>query len=179
MAVVAFEPGDAAGFGQDSMPNIVLGPPRGGGDRNGSLDVLSLGVGGEIVLELGSEAIDGPGSDLLIFENPFRFGGTMMFTEPATVSVSLDGEVFVDFPCDFEQPPYAGCAGLMPVHANADQNDLDPTRSDESGGDAFDLASIGVDRARFVRIRDSGVERGFTAAGQGGFDLDAIAVVSR
>ena len=51
---------------------------------------------------------------------------------------------------------------------------IDPTDPDVAGGDAFDLADIGVDSARFVRITDSG----FNVAGYGGitggFDLDAV-----
>ena len=41
--VVSFTPGDAAGFGSDAMPGVVLGPPLGRGESAGSLDVLSLG----------------------------------------------------------------------------------------------------------------------------------------
>jgi hypothetical protein len=44
-----------------------------------------------------------------------------------------------------------------------------------AGGDAFDLATLGVRRARFVRVRDSGSN--YYSAPSGGFDLDAIAVV--
>src|SRR5438309_1685943 len=49
--VVSFNPGAHAGFGQDGLPGVVLGPPRGGGDGMGSLDVLSLGREGTLVLE--------------------------------------------------------------------------------------------------------------------------------
>jgi hypothetical protein len=45
-----------------------------------------------------------------------------------------------------------------------------------AGGDAFDLADIGLQRARFVRIRDSG-ENPYEGTA-GGFDLDALAVVN-
>ena len=61
IAVVAFEPGEQAGFGQDRMPDVVLGPPRGTGVAVGSTDVVSLGVGGSIVVELGVAAVDGDG----------------------------------------------------------------------------------------------------------------------
>ena len=69
--VVSFTPGEFAGFGQEGLPHIVLGPPHGAGAGMGSLDVLSLGRGGDIVLELGLLLVDGPGVDLLVFENPF------------------------------------------------------------------------------------------------------------
>ena len=42
---MSFEPGGNAGFGQDQLPDVVLGPPMGKGTSRGSLDVLSLGVG--------------------------------------------------------------------------------------------------------------------------------------
>ena len=64
--------GDNAGFGQEEFPEIVFGPPDGRGNSSGSLDVLSLGAGGEIVLGFGDRAIvDGPGPDFIVFENSF------------------------------------------------------------------------------------------------------------
>ena len=49
--IVSFEPGEGAGFGQDKLPDIVLGPPRGHGKLEPSDHVLSLGKGGKITLE--------------------------------------------------------------------------------------------------------------------------------
>lgn len=176
-AVVSFEPGSGAGFGQERMPDVVLGPPQGRGDRMGSLDVVSLGNEGTIVLELGRTIVDEPGVDFVVFENPF-LSGSLMFVEPGFVAVSEDGETFVELPCAFDEAPdYAGCAGVKPVFAHASQNDLDPTDPESAGGDAFDLAAFGVARARFVRIRDAGVSPGL-GGGSAGFDLDAIAVVN-
>lgn len=176
IGVTAFEPGPGAGFGQDRMPDVVLGPPRGGGVLAGSTDVVALGVGGTITLELGVAAIDGPGPDLIVFENAFHVGGrATTFAEPAIVEVSDDGATFVAFACAHDQAPeYAGCAGVAAVHASP-ENGIDPTDPQAAGGDAFDLADVGVARARFVRIRDAGggAEGGDTA----GFDLDAVAVV--
>ncbi len=178
IAVASFEPGEQAGFGEDALPDVVLGPPRGGGDAMGSLDVLSLGVGGSIVLELGVEAVDGPGPDLLVFENAFRAGGTgPLFAEPGHVAVSADGAHFTEWPCAPEADGFPGCAGVSAVYANAETNEIDPLDPAAAGGDAFDLADLGVARARFVRIRDSGIDRGFGSP-SGGFDLDAIAVVN-
>jgi len=177
VAVMAFEAGEQAGFGQDRMPDVVLGPPRGTGVAVGSTDVVSLGVGGSIVVELGVTAVDGDGPDLVVFENAFRRGGTgPLFAEPGQVGASEDGITFVDWPCDAEAEGFAGCAGVSPVHANADENDVDPTDPSEAGGDAFDLGAIGLARARFVRVRDSGIDYGFGAP-TGGFDLDAVAVI--
>lgn len=174
--VVSFEPGAGAGFGQEDMPDIVLGPPHGAGDAQGSLDVVSLGTGGEIVLELGRAATDGPGPDLVVFENAFVVG-TITFAEPGIVAVSDDGESWATFPCDPEaSPDYPGCAGVSPVYADPDENDIDPTDPAAAGGDAFDLADVGLERARFVRIRDAGGETGLGGESEG-FDLDALAVL--
>jgi hypothetical protein len=64
-----------------------------------------------------------------------------------------------------------GCAGVSPVWLNR-ENGLDPADA-ASGGDRFDLASVGVDAARYVRVRDTGVNP--AGATSSGFDLDAIA----
>ncbi len=175
--VVDYTPGAGGGFGADKLPDIVLGAPRGAGLRSGSTDVLSLGTGGSLTLELGLAAVDGPGTDLLIFENAFRISGsTALYVEPARLEVSDDGTTWTAFPCDSLAAPYAGCAGLAPVLANADANALDPQDPGAAGGDAFDLATIGVARARFLRLTDAGHGR-MDGAGTDGFDLDAVAVV--
>lgn len=171
--VVSFTPGAGAGFGQGSLPDVVLGPPQGGGAGAGSLDVLSLGNGGEIVLELTDLAlVDGPGVDLLVFENPFA-----SFTETGVVAVSDDGTTWHEFPCAASDRAggFPGCAGVRPVYANPETG-ISATDPAVAGGDAFDLAALGVSRARFVRIRDSGAN-GYGGT-SGGFDLDAIAVVN-
>lgn len=168
--VVHFLPGENAGFGADLMPDVVLGPPLGRGEFAGSLDVVSLGLEGELVLELADPPLmDGPGVDLLVFENAF-----VGFQEPGEVSVSQDGETWDVFPCEGEAP-WTGCAGRTPVLANPNRNDLDPTNPATAGGDGFDLADLGLEQAQYVRIRDIG--GGEYLANTGGFDLDAIAVV--
>jgi hypothetical protein len=176
-AVVEFDPGPGAGFGQEGLPCIVLGAPRGAGSRAGSLDVVSLGAGGAITLRLGIAAVDQPGPDLLVFENPFVLGaGPDTFAEPGQVEVSEDGETFQAFPCDADdrEAGYPGCAGVRPVLAGPGAPEIDPTEPTAAGGDAFDLAELGLDRASFVRITD----RAGTGGGMSsGFDLDAIAVV--
>jgi hypothetical protein len=176
ISVVDYDLGEGAGFGEAMLPDIVLGPPRGGGLSMGSVDTLSLGLQGSIVVELGAIAVDGPGPDLIVFENAFHFAGTTLFTEPGIVSFSEDGRTWIEVPCDVESPELTGCAGRAPVFANAETNDIDPTDPNLAGGDAFDLANVGVTRARFVRIVDGGIDRGF-GGDNVGFDLDAIAVV--
>src|SRR5262249_14689434 len=117
-AVVSYHVGAGGG-------GAVGGPPRGGGAFTGSLDVFSLGLGGQIVVEFRDNVvIDGPGPDFTVFENAFlQTGMTTLppFAEPGTVSVSADGVTWATFPCALDQGPYyPGCAGVYPVFANAD-----------------------------------------------------------
>lgn len=174
-SVVTFEPGPGAGFGADKMPAIVLGPPHGAGAKAGSLDVVSLGKGGTIVLGFdGVEIVDGPGADFVVFENPFTG-----WIETGEVSVSADGQTWATFPCAAADKAggYPGCAGVGPVHAAPD-NAIDPAAAAAAGGDAFDLADLGLPRARFVRVRDSGANGADKyLAPTGGFDLDAVVAI--
>ena len=174
--VLSYEPGPGAGFGQAKFPEIVYGPPIGGGTANGSQDVLTLGGGGEIAFGFGGNAIvDGPGADFIVFENPFDIAGdpTDPYAEPGVVSVSEDGVTWVDFPCAKDTYPYTGCAGWHPVISNL-ANGISPFDAATAGGDPFDLADVGLTRARYVRIRDVSFKG---ASPTEGFDLDAAAIV--
>ena len=177
-AVVSFEPGDGAGFGQDRFPSVVLGPPVGVGPDNGSLDVLSLGRQGRITLRFTDVGlIDGPGVDLLVFENAFSVPGAGTWAETGAVEVSEDGASWRAFSCAATEVDagYPGCAGVRPVQANP-ANGVSATDPAVAGGDGFDLATVGLSRARYVRITDTGAN-GY-AGTSGGFDLDAVAVVN-
>jgi hypothetical protein len=177
--VVSFEPGAGAGFGQDRLPDIVLGPPTGKGKQAGSLDVLSLGKGGSIVLGFEHHAIaDLEGPDLVVFENPFWPGGdaSAVYAEPGEVSVSEDGESWLAFECGFDREGSSveGCAGVTPT-LEYDASSGDPLVWETTGGDTFDLADLGLKLANFVRIRDvSGAGEAPTA----GFDLDAVGILN-
>ena len=187
--VVSFDPGSGAGFGAALLPGIVQGLPTGDSDSQGSFDVVSLGEGGSITLEMGCPINDGEGVDFVVYENAFfialpgednELTEPLVFGEPAEVSVSVDGEEFVAFACTPNRQRddgVNGCAGGAPVLANA-RNGL--TGTPEGGGDGFDLAGLDVDDDLlsdgfgFVRI----IDRGPGGAGDNvGFDLDAIAVV--
>lgn len=169
--VVEVSLGHNAGFGEEAD---VLGPPEGSGELAGSLNALSLGQGGVITVRLGTPAVDGEGPDLIVFENAFRFSGGI-FKEPGQVSVSADGESWVSFSCADDDEELTGCAGLEPVFAHPD-NDLDPRDPEEAGGDAFDLADVGVSDALFIRIEDVSI-RPASELNNAGFDLDAVAAV--
>lgn len=172
--VESFTPGPGAGYGQDRFPEIIYGPPHGAGDHGGSTDVLSLGEGGAIVIGFGGNAVvDGDGADFIVFENAFLAGGKP-FKELAQVSVSEDGAAWTEFPCKQDALPYDGCAGWHPVYSSPNNN-VSPTDPVAAGGDVFDLATIGVKKARFIRIVDLQTIAG--KDGTTGFDLDAVAVV--
>jgi hypothetical protein len=176
-AVVEFDPAEATVFGHDKLPEIVLGPP------GGIFDVASLGCDGTIVLEFDEPGIvDGPGADLIVFENAF----TEDFPEPGEVAVSEDGLTWSVFAC--EPISLAGCAGVHPTLAQPGTQ-IDPTDPAVAGGDAFDLAALAspLERVGFVRIRDRSREHWDAVGelsycdpgnhGSGGFDLDAVVAV--
>jgi len=175
--VVSFEAGACSGFGQAELPQIVEGPPVGGGTSQGSTNVVSLGVGGSIVLSFAPNAIvDGPGDDFVVFENAFWVAGNSnaVFAEPGEVSVSDDGTTWLTYPCTATagNPPYGKCAGVSPVLSPP----ASPTDYPACGGDAFDLQDLGVTHASYVRIVDHSGET-CTSGNQAGFDLDAIAIL--
>lgn len=176
--VVEFQFGTGQDFGQDKFPTPVLGPPRGGGCCAGSTDVTSLGDGGWVVLEFGKgRVVDGPGPDFIVFENAFvpqGAGADEVFAELGRVSVSEDGETWASYDCAARSYPYGDCAGWHPTLANVDSNDVDPLNPEAAGGDAFDLASLGLASARYVKIEDVPEAEG----GVGTFDLDAVALVN-
>ncbi len=174
--VVRFEPGEGASFGHEGLPGVVLGAP------GGTLDVASLGCEGEIVLGFeGAGVPDGPGPDLVVFENPF----SEAFPEPGEVSVSVDGETWFVFACD--PVTLEGCAGVGLTLADPGSG-IDPGDPELAGGDAFDLSSLAEAPAEvfFVRVVDRSREY-WSARGQdycdpgqggsGGFDLDAVVAV--
>lgn len=178
--VVSFEPGEGAGFGGDEMPGVVLGPPDGRGVLSGSQEVVSLGDGGEIVVGFGDrEIVDGEGADFVVFENPFWPQGDheQVYAELGEVSVSEDGETWHTFECTYgvdDDPPYPGCAGWTPT-LEYDAEEVVPLDPSLTGGDAFDLADVGLERARYVRIRDLW---GIGVEPMVGFDLDAVGLVN-
>lgn len=178
--VVSFTPGECAGFGAAKMPGVVEGPPLGAGDQMGSLDVVSFGKGGEMIVRFDG-IVDGPGPDFIVFENAFYAGGdpTKIAADLAQVGVSEDGVTWHDFPCTpGDAPPFGTCAGWRPVHSSP-TNGISPFDPDHAGGDPYDLADLGLAAIRYVRIQDRATEGcpdgGATTTA--GFDLDAIAVL--
>jgi len=227
--VAEFSPLSANGFGAANLPDAVLGPPAGSGGAGGSTRVVSLHArandgtspgpfGGSITIEFRDNLIvDGPGVDFTVFENVFRKWITSVpgveerFMEPATVAVSQDGFTFYTFPFDFVphynpdntincSNPFCyqfGFAGVTPTLSQGISPD--PTDPAASGGDSFDLETLGVpglDWVRFVKITATGdnaitdingdpvrhiddpVFLTLTGEGKSGFDLDAVTAVN-
>jgi hypothetical protein len=162
----------AFGPGQDhnqvgGFPDALYGPPVAGSPSS----VVSLGNGGHVVVAFGESVIvDGPGVDFTVFENPLA-----SFRELATVAVSDDGIVWYEYPCTAARnaSDYGYCAGVNRVWSTP-TNGVDPLDPAVSGGDSYDLADVGLQRARFVRITD----RPDLIGDDGVFDLDAVAIVN-
>lgn len=146
---------------------------------------------------------DRPGPDFIVFENAFFVGSVptsdaddfTVFDEPGIVEVSLDGQEWRRFPFDAtalaavagrsvnrqEQRSLQGLAGITPTFSGnwtvADDLQLWDSSGtggvSGAGGDAFDLAAVGLAQARFVRITDAGTHNGPSGSAEG-FDLDAV-----
>ena len=112
---------------------------------------LSLGDRGEVVLrvENGGQVFNGSGADFSIF-GTLTFDLANIERNPALVQLGQIGVAWNNdkneykwFPCNAEKlslNELRGCAGL---------------KTQQSGGDQFDLALIGVSAARFIKIRDT------------------------
>lgn len=124
-----------------------------------------------------------------------------VFAEPGAVAGSEDGVTFVEFPYQASAlslvgsgndgtpssalPLLAGLAGITPSFTGNwtildDPDGWDPAGSggvSGAGGDAFDLADIGLQTVRFVRIIDLGLPTGSAGPAEG-FDLDAVVALN-
>jgi hypothetical protein len=151
--------------------------------------------------------VDGAGPDLIVFENGFFRGSVpaspdqdySVAADLARVQASADGVHFFEFP--FSEEALArvqgdtisktlalelvGLAGITPTFTGNWTVPDDPFLWDASGvggisgagGDAYDLARVGLAEARFVRIIDSGAPTGFAGPSEG-FDLDAVVALN-
>ncbi|MBD1210208.1 MAG: hypothetical protein H9535_17375 [Ignavibacteria bacterium] len=174
--------GTGQSFGREQFPRNVLGLP----DTSARADrpavtaeaVCSLGLGGEIIIGWkNAMLLNRTGADFTVFENVFLYFGERRYAEPAKVAVSQDGVRFVEFP--FDSLSLRGCAGVTPT--NGDKSAFNPN---VSGGDSFDLAVIGMDSVRFIKITDvsqivlNSPQHPFYDPTISGFDLDAVVGVS-
>jgi hypothetical protein len=166
--VMRLTPGTMQNNGQGPafFPRNVFGEPA--SERSDTVPVTdprqicSIGLGGEIIIGFRDRVIvDAAGDDFTIFENAFRYAGTRIYAEPAQVAVSTDGVTWTSFP--FDSLTLHGCAGVTPLV-----------------GDGFDLATIGVDSVRWIKITDvtsvilSNPSHPYYDPTLTGFDLDAV-----
>lgn len=181
--VASFTPGEGQNLGQgdEFFPQNILGRPSEIANSDvaeaSEEEVLSLGFGGEIIVaNTDNVIIDGEGNDFTIFENAFVNPITQrIFAEPGVVSVSKDGIEYVQFPYVFST--LKGCAGTIPTYSEQDY--CNPSTS---GGNSFDLADIGIDSIRYIKITDITVDVFATPnhlyydVSLSGFDLDAVVI---
>jgi hypothetical protein len=177
-----FKPGLGQNSGQSKefFPNNVFGPPATVATKDipavAESDICSIGLDGEIVIGFTNHfIIDGYGDDFTIFENTFLSPiSGKLFCEPAIVSVSQDGVTYYSFP--FDSISLVGCAGT--IYTNGSENPFDPSKS---GGNSFDLQDIGLEYAKYIKIRDitnlvkNNPNHYYYDATLSGFDLDAVA----
>lgn len=172
--VISFNPLSEGGAGASSMPDIVLGSPRGEGKDKGSLDTVSLHArvydgnraGGSVILKFVDNLVwDGEGEDFTIFENVFDILGqeSLRWMEPAIVAVSQDGDNYYTFPYDYvphyddnneidyyNPYSYMTSSGATRGFAGispvfSNNGSPDPTNPSVSGGDSFDLEDLNRD----------------------------------
>jgi hypothetical protein len=150
--------------------------------------------------------VDGQGPDFIVFENPFfctlaptsQDEPYSVLAEPGIVAVSEDGIDYHTFPHDAAALSevvnlcsdkelllrLAGLMGITPSFTGNYTVPNDPQVFDTSapagisghGGDAFDLADVGLSRARFVRITDPDLSIGIPGPSEG-LDLDTVVAI--
>lgn len=201
-------------FGENHHPSYAdpfktLGAPYGLGDTSGSLDVLSLGKNGDITLGFDVTITNGIGEDFIVFENPFYITSQpdKVFAELMYIEVSTNGINFSRFPSISAtlEPgliypnDVTNLAGVWPVYANVDKNEINPFNPNEAGGDAFDLADLTNDplvQSGDVNLQDINYIRLIDIVGDGscfdsqgnpiydptdmdnGADVDAISIIN-
>lgn len=179
--VYSFVPGTGQNNGQDAkyFPANIFGLPSTAAREYVPIvtpdQICSIGMNGVIIVGFKNGILlNKEGADFTIFENAFRHASLgRVYAEPAAIAVSQDGITFVEFP--FDSSSLAGCAGVTPTYG-----DVDPCTPLASGGDSFDLATIGMDSVRYIRIRDvTSIVRDNPAhplwdPTLSGFDLDAV-----
>jgi len=173
------------GRSPEYFPQNIFGPPTKNATKyipaSSEEDVVSLGLSGEIIVGTKNfYVVDKEGPDFIIFENVFSTpNGNKIFVEPAIISVSQDGINFVEFP--YNPHTLEGLAGINWTNGDADYFDYTV-----SGGDAFDLSTVGLDSITHIKIKDTSLiantlptshKYWSPASLLNGFDLDAVVLL--
>lgn len=199
-AVTVHGAGHVAGAGAPSS-GATASPSSATGAASGvSTDVLVLGEGGSVTLDMGRFIPYGQGAGFAVFENGFETAGGL-FAELAYVEVSSDGEHFARFPVattrttpvgEYEAvdpAQYSGFAGLHPAGTGT-AFDLTELANHE----AVTGGSVNLNQIRYIRIVDvigSGTELDNSdprlpiydpypqdlSFGTAGFDLDGVGII--
>jgi hypothetical protein len=147
--------------------------------------------------------VDGPGPDFIVFENAFFCTAPpataadpwSVFAEPGIIEASDDGITWHLFPYDAsalaqvttlcsDRTLIERLGGLFGITPNFTGNWTvadDPGVFDPAapggvsghGGDAFDLATVGLARARYLRLTDPNLPIGIPGSADG-LDVDAV-----
>ncbi len=149
-----------AGNASFGLPGNVLGPVA-----CDVYDVISLGDGGELTLTFDAPIYDGPGDDLVVFENGF-ISGPGIFAELGFVEVSTDGLVFARFASvSLISGPVGGFGVIDPTdvfylagkHPGGNQTPCEGTGFDLSdlAGDAAVLSGdVDLNEINYVKVVD-------------------------
>ena len=149
--VVSFDAGRGAGYGADKLPEVIEGPPQGGGRSQGSTDVLSLGTYGVIVVELGVDVVDGPGPDLTVFETPAGVYTDLIVKLGAPTTGNVDFALTLKYLMDREQMRDAIWQGFATIG-----NDHPVTPSNRFFNPDIPQRKFDLERAKF-HFQKSGV----------------------
>ncbi|MBN4072638.1 T9SS type A sorting domain-containing protein [Crocinitomix catalasitica] len=193
--VILFDPGPED-ISDSGSPDASFGIPSEATSyaEGNSIDVVSLGDGGEIVLGFNFPIQNDPGPDFAVFENGFDD----FFLEFAHVEVSTDGITFVRIPSTTLVPITVQTASFGSTDTKLIHNLAGKFR--QGFGTPFDLedvvdsTGINLDSINYVKIIDvvgsvgplygSYDQFGIiindpfpTAFESGGFDLDGVAVL--
>ncbi|MCD4657143.1 MAG: hypothetical protein K8S87_06320 [Planctomycetes bacterium] len=145
----------------------VFGVPNGMGVDSSSSDIIVLGDLGLILGFDDKKCINRPGTDFVVFSAAtYRSAGKPSDFDaacwrdmtPARVSVSVDGLNWVEFPATenttyeiYDPRRYEGYwAGINPTISNS-ANDY-YVENASAGGDRFDLAVVGMEQARYIKV---------------------------
>ncbi|MCS6894521.1 MAG: hypothetical protein NZZ60_00010 [Bacteroidia bacterium] len=159
MRVHSYQFGTSQTFGQSAehFPYNVIGPICTSATPMtpcaDPCQVVSLGKGGFITLEFEPPIADGVGVDFIVFENAFRYGSGQVFDEWMIVSASQDGVSWQTFP--YDSVSGVGLAGRSPTGCEGCSGPIDWQDPSQAGGDAFDLAVVGIPWAKYIRLTDA------------------------
>ncbi len=184
-----------SGYADYGVPENAIG--------QANTSMVSLGDGGEAILQFNHPIINGNGADFAIFENGFlqEDGSEMAFLELAFVEVSTDGVSYVRFPAISNIPTNTQIDGFGFINARYINNLAGKYIQDY--GTPFDLSdliplinntTVDINNIHFIKIIDAvgTINASFatydsnnnmvndpypSAFSSGGFDLNAVGVI--